>query len=987
MKSTLNLTFVSKRTYGAFALLALSLFGFAAAYSWVSWQSHKAEEVRHAEALVDIGEKSLNAYFSQVGVALALTSQDLLDGHGRIDPVAARSRLVALTKANPDLVTANISSLDGLVILSSHPDASLPAPVPNKASFNQAIDELSKGQSLGIGRPFIGPYSREWLIPLRYALRDAAGSPRYLLTVTLPLSRSQSFWKDAALPAGMALGLLRDDGYLVSRHPVPKSLDLAEIYGKPRTGGLVRHLQAQQFPVEGQLEGPNTLDGSNQLVVFRRLASHPLTFFVTQPVSNVRATWWSSVQVPYLLLLILLVGGFAVFRWMLKAQNAWEAERNNAEKILADFKAALDQHAIVATTDAQGTLTYVNDKFCAVSKYAREELIGQNHRIVNSGHHPKEFFAELWRTIASGRTWKGEIRNRAKDGSLYWVDTTIVPFLDQHLKPVQYIAIRADITERKQAELELLAAKDAAEQANRAKDSFLATMSHEIRTPLGGLMGMLELLSLSPLDPEQGETLATARDSGRSLLRILNDILDWSKIEEGKLELAPQAVSIAALVAEVANTYAHVASGNIVTLSTQVDPRLAPALVVDPLRLSQVLNNFVSNAIKFSHGGQVELRAELIARDEDAEQVRFSVKDTGIGISPEAQQRLFRSYGQASADTARMYGGTGLGLAICRRLADLLDARIELDSAPGHGSTFSITLTLPVAEALAEAGQTPIRIAAAASVPPLVQGAATAAAPRVLVVDDHPVNRKLLARQLGLLGLRAEMAENGEAALALWRAGRHALVITDCHMPVLDGYALTRAIREIEAAEARPRTPVFAWTANALPDEIDSCGAAGMDELLVKPTDLEQLKAMLAKWLPAAASLPLEQSPQAAVSPAPTLAALDVSVLAALVGDDPAVIRDFLLDFRASATSIAAELAAACTAGDAAQAQALAHKLKSAARAVGALALGELCAEIEQAGRSGGTLAPLLVRFEREMAAVEAYLDALEDKTARKKHQ
>ena len=401
---------------------------------------------------------------------------------------------------------------------------------------------------------------------------------------------------------------------------------------------------------------------------------------------------------------------------------------------------------------------------------------------------------------------------------------------------------------------DLTRARDEAQSANRAKSSFLATMSHEIRTPLGGLMGMLELLSMSPLGDEQRETLQTARDSGRSLLRILNDVLDWSKIEEGKLELAPQATSIAGLVADVANTYAHVASGNSVTLAQQVDARLSPALMVDPLRLSQVLNNFVSNAVKFSNaGGRVELRAELIARREGAEAVRFSVKDTGIGIDPQAQSRLFQSYGQASADTARMYGGTGLGLAICRRLADLMDGRIDVASEPGRGSTFSITLTLPLARTGVEPRQGRATIAAAASAWPLVHGTAAADAPLVLVVDDHPINRKLLARQLGLLGLRVETAQDGKEALPLWRDGRYALVITDCHMPQLDGYELAYAIRGIEADQARARTPIFAWTANALADEVEKCEAAGMDELLIKPTDLVQLKRMLEKWLPAVA--------------------------------------------------------------------------------------------------------------------------------------
>jgi len=950
VKATGNATLSLKRINRAFALLALCLVSFAAAYSWISWQASEDNELRHATELVDIGEKSLNAYFSQIEFVLRLSSQDLLDERGRMDPIAAQSRLIGLTKANLDLVSANIISLDGFIIFSSNPGAKLPAPVPNMASFNHYIDELAKRQSLSIGLPFIGPFAKEWLIPFRYAVRDTAGNLRYVLTATMPLSRPQSFWKDAALPAGMALGLIRDDGYLVSRYPVPASLGLAEIYGKPRTGALIKYLQERQFPVSGHVEGPSSLDGPSHLIVFRRLSSHPLTLFLTQPVSNVRANWWSSVQVPYLLLLILLAGGFVVFRWMLRAQNAWEAERNDAERTLADFKAALDEHAIVATTDARGTITYVNDKFCAISKYAREELIGQNHRIINSGHHPKAFFGELWKTIGSGGIWKGEIKNRAKDGMFYWVDTTIVPVLDEHGKPTQYIAIRADITARKQDELALVVARNAAEQANRAKDSFLATMSHEIRTPLGGLMGMLELLSLSSLGDEQHETLQAARDSGRSLLRILNDILDWSKIEEGKLELAPQAVSIAGVLAGVVNTYARVASANSMILAQQVDARLSPVLIVDSLRLSQVLNNFVSNALKFSQrGGRVEVRAELIERREGAEQVRFSVQDTGIGIDSEVQQRLFQSYGQGSADTARMYGGTGLGLAICRRLADLMDGRIGVDSAPGRGSTFSITLTLLVSEAAVEDVQGAREVGAEASVLPLVHAVAQAEAPLVLVVDDHPINRRLLARQLGLLGLRAEIAENGEAALPLLRDGRFALVITDCHMPKMDGYALARAIRRIEADEARPRTPIFAWTANALADEEGNCRAAGMDELLVKPAGLTQLRAVLSKWLASAATMavgPVDAGQDGPGGTAPIdLAALDQ--IAANAADRTEILRDFLAQTRSDLTELEAAL------NDLAATERLAHRMKGACRMVGARELETACEALQGAARQG----------------------------------
>ena len=689
-------------------------------------------------------------------------------------------------------------------------------------------------------------------------------------------------------------------------------------------------------------------------------------------------------------------------------------ERKEAELALRESQAKLSglyelSPLGIALAGMNGGFLEFNEAFRAICGYPAEELKNLDYWTLTPKEYEEQEAAQLESLGKTGRYGPYEKTYRRKDGRLIPIRLNGILVEDQAGQPHIW-SIVEDITDSKQAEQELIAASNAAALANRAKDAFLATMSHEIRTPLAGLLGMLELLSLSPLNSEQAETLATARDSGTSLLRIVNDILDWSKIEEGKLELAPQATSLAQLAAGVANTYSHVASGNSVMLLQQVDARISPALLVDALRLAQVLNNFVSNAIKFSHGGRVELRAELIESLGGAERVRFSVKDTGIGIDAEAQQRLFQIYNQGGADTARMYGGTGLGLAICRRLADLLDARIEVQSAPGRGSTFSITLTLALAEAAPAENRdlfqhtVPLKLPAARrakggerdlladTIPltvPAAQSAAatpaqasatataTAGAPLVLVVDDHPINRRLLALQLELLGFRARTAEHGQAGLALWRDERYALVMTDCHMPVMDGYALARAIREIEAAEAREHTPIFAWTANALPDEIENCRAAGMDELLVKPADLAQLKQALARWLP----LPAQSTPQsggAPAAPAGQKPAVDVSVLESLVGDDAAVVREFLQDFRESTAAIVASLPSALLQGRAKDAAAAAHKLKSSARSVGAFKLGDLCNEIERVGNGGDSqsLADLLPGFEQELLAVEQYLNS-----------
>ncbi|MDP3512183.1 MAG: ATP-binding protein [Sulfuritalea sp.] len=522
-----------------------------------------------------------------------------------------------------------------------------------------------------------------------------------------------------------------------------------------------------------------------------------------------------------------------------------------------------------------------------------------------------------------------------------------------------------DITARKLAEQKLVEAKETAELANRAKDSFLATMSHEIRTPLTGMLGMLELLSLTQLDQEQHETLDAAWDSGRGLLRIVSDILDWSKIEEGKLEISPRPTSIPYLLQDVVNTYSRVASAKSLMLWQHVDARLTPAYIVDPLRLSQVLNNFVSNAIKFTQQGEIELRAELLGHLDSGDRIRFSVKDTGMGIAADMQQRLFQRYRQESADTARMYGGTGLGLAICRRLAELLDGQIELQSEQGQGSVFSITLILPISG-------TPGELVAGAhpevkprEVKPLITG--DGEVPLVLAVDDHPINRDLLARQIRLLGLRAETAENGQAALSMWHVGRFALIITDCHMPEMDGYEFSRKVRRLETEESRSRTPIVAWTANALAEEAGRCEAAGMDDLLVKPATLVQLRSTLAKWLSISAAD--EEVP--AIPSAEDSAPIDHAVLSTVVADSAAhaqVLQDFLSHIRADHSKLSALLAQ----GDRAGLESTAHRMKGSSRMVGAKSLAASCEAIEHAARNDD-----LASARSAKAALDQALDEL----------
>lgn len=395
-------------------------------------------------------------------------------------------------------------------------------------------------------------------------------------------------------------------------------------------------------------------------------------------------------------------------------------ERKSVEEALraslketGDLRTALDAHAIVAVTDARGKITSVNDKFCAISKYSREELIGQDHRIINSGYHSKEFIRELWETIKAGRVWHGEIKNRAKDGSYYWVATTIMPFLDEKGSPQQYIAIRADITERKYAEealreskedleikvtertAELAAAKERAESAARLKSEFLASMSHELRTPLNGIIGFTEFLideKPGPLAPKQKEYMGDVLSSARHLLQLINDVLDLAKVESGKMELHLDTFSMRKIVEEVAAVIKGMANKKRIALSIEVGPDLE-SVTLDQHKMKQVLYNLLSNAVKFTdENGTVG----VVARRLDQDQMEIQVKDTGIGIKPEDIGRLFTEFEQLDSGTARRFQGTGLGLALTRKLAELQGGRVGVESEFGKGSTFTVVLPVEV---------------------------------------------------------------------------------------------------------------------------------------------------------------------------------------------------------------------------------------------------------------------------------------------------
>jgi PAS domain S-box-containing protein len=938
----------------------------------------------------------------------------------------------------------------------------------------------------------------------------------------------------------------------------------------------------------------------------------------------------------------------------LAAQRLEAALRENSA-----LMKTIDQHALVGVCDGEGRLTHVNDAFCRVSGHAREDLIGRSHRFLDGGIEPRSFWEPVWAAVAAGRSWRGEVRCLARDGSMYWVDSTVAPMLDAQGRPERFITIRSDITaskraasdlaiererlqqgnrllqaildnlpcglsvfdanmnlvvstpqfrtlldlpetlfettpvpferlarfnaergeygpgdaddivtrivevarrpvahtferrrgvltlevrgmpmpggglvttytditERKQAEhkmqraqallrgaidavneafvlydaddrlvfcndnyrqlyarsadlmvpgntfehivrtgaergqypeaigrvddwvaerleahrrsdvslvqrvdggrvlrvverrmadghivgfridiTDLMRANEAAEAASRAKSSFVANMSHEIRTPMNAVLGMLQLLRRTELGARQRDYADKAERAARALLDLLNNILDFSKVEAGKLDLDPRPFSIDRLLRDLSAVVSANLGSKPVAVRFDVDPRLPSTLLGDDLRLQQVLVNLSGNAVKFTERGEVVVSVHELDRQQDRVRLEFAVRDTGIGIAPEQQQHIFDAFAQAEATTTRRFGGTGLGLSICQRLVALMGGHIRLDSAPGQGSRFSFELEFPVAaEAAADEA---VASEAEASAPP--GSAMRLAGLRLLVVEDNLTNQQVAEELLADEGATVHLASDGQQGVAAVAAAfpPYDAVLMDVQMPVMDGYTATA---EIRTTLGRTALPVIAMTANALPGDREASLAAGMSDHVGKPFDLDELVATVLKHVgrPAGA-LPSAQSSQSSQSfpgpsPAPAHSASSPSSGAARVPlpdallaraqalgiDLPAALGRLagkVALWQRSAASFALELPAQrqalrelLLAGQHADAARALHTMKSVAATLGARSLAACAAQGESRLRNApcDDAGALLATVEREIDQAQSALRQL----------
>ena len=526
---------------------------------------------------------------------------------------------------------------------------------------------------------------------------------------------------------------------------------------------------------------------------------------------------------------------------------------------LADWKAALDAHAIVATTDARGRITYVNDKFCVISKWSRAELLGRDHRIINSGHHPKAFIEDLWQTIQGGRIWKGELKNRAKDGSFYWVDTTIVPFLDAQGKPFQYIAIRAEITARKESEAARAALEEQLRESRKIEAMGILAwgIAHDFNNALAAILGNVELARLDIAgNPGAMESLDEIEKAGTSSRELVQQILAFSRRQAAAME----PTSLGAIVEECSRLLRATLPARI-SLDIQCEPGL-PKVLGNAGQIQQVLINLGTNAMQAIGGvsGRISMRLERTKSDkyfldENPELqvllgrhpggvLQLVVTDTGSGMDNETRQRIFEPF----FTTKRIGEGTGLGLSVVHGIVRSHHGEIIVHSEPGKGTTF--TVYLPAAEAQVQAAS-----AHAGKTANTAPGSARAVVQHILYLDDDGALVGLVRRLLERRGWRVSAFVNQEEALAALRAdpGAFDLVVSDYNMPGLSGLDIAREVRNL-----RSDLPVV--IASGFVDEELEAEAkeAGVREVIFKAEAMQRfcdvIAGVLAKAAPAGKS-------------------------------------------------------------------------------------------------------------------------------------
>ena len=721
--------------------------------------------------------------------------------------------------------------------------------------------------------------------------------------------------------------------------------------------------------------------------VFETLGAHPgakVTDVQFRAIRPDGAVWWVEATATNLLH-DPQVGAILINYRDITARKRAETELRVSEERYRIFIEESPDPTFSFSMD--GRYTLVNQAFARGTGKKVADIVGKTIWDVFPKEEAQKRYAVLEGVMKSGVAKTFDVRVPRANGDRYYV-TTVTPIKDDAGRVLSIICSSKDITERKEAEQRLEATTrdlqestalanalaTEAKAASNAKSEFLANMSHEIRTPMSGVIGMTRLLLDTALTPRQHHYAERIRSSGEALLAIINDVLDFSKLEAAKVAFERIPFSLGDVLEKAADLFGNLAAEKGLALHTELDPALPASLLGDPQRLGQVVNNLVSNAVKFTIAGEIRLGASLREQTASEATVELTVRDTGLGISADQQERIFTAFTQADASTTRRFGGTGLGLAISRRLVTLMGGELSVASTPGEGSVFTLVLTLP----LAAAGEHPQ--APSAPSPPHLRFTGA----RVLVAEDHEINREILLELLRQAGVEAEVARTGREALEKVHAGDYELVFMDVQMPEMDGRDATRAIRNLSILRTR-EVPIVAMTAHAVAGDREKSLEAGMNDHLTKPLEPSALSATLSRWL---AHRLEDDAGQAAPHSArgglaePPTPGLDMQAGLGRAGGNGELYRKLLRSFVTTYADEPARLSEELRAHRLEDAAQRLHALEGVAGNLGAVELAEAAAALGSALRLGeagrdSAPAPLLQHFSSCHEALLATLGGL----------
>ena len=832
----------------ALVLLAVAL-GLYLLENTLEQQRQRA--LLETENLALLVERDVEATLEKIDLLL-LDAVDHYAEHLRQDnlSIAALDRFLMRQRQRvKPLVAIRIANAAGETIIGLDGGSGPSVMVDDRDYFKRLRDDPALGRV--ISHPVRGKISGKWAIVMARRLPDVDGRFTGIAYASVGLDHFQQQFSAMRIGQDGSIALRDADQALLVRVPA-KDTAVFQAGATQLSDDFKAALAAN--PQGGTyVSGETSLDGVRRKHVYRQNPEYRFYINVGVSEASYLQPWYHQRRgILGLLALFVALSGGAVF--MLHRYAGRLAERERVLRTIFDTS-----DGAIFLVDPQGVIVFANERMATMWGVPVEQLVGSEYV---SLIHPDEREIgrqKMLKLMASEIPFVRLEREYVRqDGSIFWGFLCGRRLLDDSGKLLGLVGLIADIdeTKRNARELEvyrqrleelvrerttqLEQAKEAAEAANRAKSAFLANMSHEIRTPMNAIVGLAHLLRRDDVTPQQADRLDKMLGSAEHLLAIINDILDISKIESGRLMLESAPFRVVDVVERLVGLNVDKAAAKGLHFRTQV-ASLPPVLVGDRTRLSQALLNYVGNAVKFTESGSIVLRATVLEEDEHSLLARFEVEDSGIGIASDVLERLFRPFEQADNSTTRKYGGTGLGLVITRHLAELMGGQAGVLSLPGQGSTFWLTARLgkPNAAQLATL---------AASV-----GAAVVARPgraealRILLVEDEPLNCEVAVELVKeIAGLPLDVAEDGEQALAQVQATQYDLILMDLLMPGIDGLEVTRRIRALPQYAS---TPIVAMTANAFAEDRQRCLDAGMNDHLAKPVDPERLRAILQRWL------------------------------------------------------------------------------------------------------------------------------------------